>query len=90
MQPWRSGSWWTCAEVKKIHKRKLWTKREMDSLNKLWNEPQVSRQNLMDLFGKSWDAISGKARAMGLPSRASIETAINEELLIKLMKVVDG
>ena len=72
-------------------KRKFWTKAEDDALNKLWHNPQISRQNILDVFiDRTWSSIAAHARSRKYPSRASIETQLNEELLSKLMKVVDG
>ena len=71
--------------------RRMWSEKEVEVLRKIWHSPQVSRQNIDDVFpDRTYHAIKCKAHSLGLPPRTSVETNINEELLSKLMKVVDG
>lgn len=71
-----------------IHR--FWHPDEEEALKKLWSSPKISRENLCDLFDRSYGSIRHKAASMGLPKRAEIEKRLDEILYRKLLEVVEG
>jgi hypothetical protein len=68
-----------------------WSKREEDALRKLmpkyWSE-EISQDDLLRVFRRSWDGIIRKAACLGM--RATDHDRMNLEAYAKLLEVIDG
>ena len=72
--------------------RKYWTEEEDDILRDLWNNENVTMEDMMKvLVGRTESAISNRTRRLGLPSPTfRNKSTINYEYYRKLMEVVEG
>ncbi len=70
--------------------RNYWTSHEVDILKKLWNNADVTMQEIRKVFPKrTLGAIHHKAYRLELGPRPQTDT-IDEEYLKKLYEVIEG
>lgn len=67
-----------------------WTSEEEDYLKKLWIHPKVTKEDLIKVFCRSYDAIGRKARSLGLGPRIEYAAStMNFEYLRQLLEVIE-
>jgi len=70
---------------------KYWTPEEEDLLKDLWYNDELTREDLVKVFLRTWPGIERKAFRLELPPRHLIEQQrIDEKYLESLLKVVEG
>lgn len=64
----------------------LWTERETELFKQAWNSNAYSREDLVRIFGRSWESIDQKARRINLPLRTHIEEQARIDAIEKALK----
>ena len=75
-----------------MNNNRLWSKKEVKALENLWEDPDISNEDIQQVFkNRTWDAICKKASREGLPNRSQVMDAVDWEYYAKLTnEVIEG
>lgn len=63
-----------------------WSDREADLFEQAWYSPSYSREDLCNIFERTWNALEQKAIRMKLPRRSLIEQKARVDAIEKALK----